>query len=72
MIACTTNSPPVELGGLFMREGSITFSSQLSVIHNISPVTKQLLLLGKEGGGGGVGVGMKAPFTLLLELEEAN
>ncbi len=69
MIACTTNSPPVELGGLFMREGSITFSSQLSVIHNISPVTKQLLLLGKEGV---VGVGMKAPFTLLLELEEAN
>jgi hypothetical protein len=69
MIACTTNSPPVELGGLFMREGSITFSSLLSVIHNISPVTKQLLLLGKEGG---VGVGMKAPFTLLLELEEAN
>lgn len=69
MIACTTNSPPVELGGLFMREGSITFSSQLSVIHNISPVTKQPLLLGKEGG---VGVGMKAPFTLLLELEEAN
>ena len=68
MIACTTNSPPVELGGLFMREGSITFSSLLSVIHNISPVTKQLLLLGKEGGG----VGMKAPFTLLLELEEAN